>query len=280
MLGEVVRKRLRSPIYLDLETLTAQAEYHNIVTPPQKEIVEKGVRREARGLLGGDLEARVEYQSTFTLEPRMKAVVSEIIDQLMAKEIAVRVGTEGAATLERDDLIEIGGKTRMTAVCLAGKMFYLLRQIVQQAKGDLNDIFSLDMETIPALEQFKGIYHQNELPPIPILLQVEGATLPQKVYVNLRPDHFVDRASVDRVEGDLRVLGTVRLEIPGGNDGYLSSEEWLLHDWEYLFRRKLMAELDDTLENLMAELDLDLPHQDVHSFITGPALIIDAIALY
>jgi len=96
----------------------------------------------------------------------------------------------------------------------------------------------------------------------------------------VRPDYFIDAASANRVEGDLRVLGTVSGLISGGDDGYLSAEDWLLHDWEYMMRRKIMTQVGNLVKELVDQLELDLPAENVHTYIAGPAIVVDAIALY
>lgn len=41
-----------------------------------------------------------------------------------------------------------------------------------------------------------------------------------------------------------------------------------------------MTQVDDVVKSLVKEFELGLPADDVHAFITGPAIVIDAIALY
>ncbi len=278
---------LRSPIYLDTETLLAQAEYHDIDVPRQADIVEKTVRRRSGGGkvgvsgLGVDASAGtdIEYQSTYSLKPKEKATASKVIDSLIIAE-AVKINPDGETVLGRDDLIEIQGMTRITAASLAGKMFFIFRRLMDTAEGDLASVFDLDVHDLPVTEQLKQVYLRNELLPIPILLELTGSGLPQKVYVNVRPDHFVDAASANRIEGDLCVLGTVSRLIPSGDDGYISAEEWLLHDWEYMIRRKLMTQVGDVVREMVDQLELDLPAADVHAHIAGPAVVVDAIGLY
>ena len=279
---------LRSPLYLDTETLLSQAEYHDLDVPRQAEIVEKTTRKRSAGgkvnvpgIGGADKSAGsdVEYQSTYSLEPREKATVSKVIDQLIADH-AVKVDPDEHTSLSKDDLIEIEGLTRITAASLAGKLFFIFRRLMDMAEGDPESIFDLDIEDLLVAEQLKQVYLRNELLPIPILLELTGSRLPQKVYVSVAPDHFIDAASANRVEGELRVLGSVSRLVSGGDDGYLSAEQWLLHNWEYLMRRKLMMEVDDIVKILVKQLELDLPAEDVHAHIAGPAIVVDAIALY
>lgn len=278
---------LRSPIYLDTETLISQAEYHDIELPRQQDIVEKTTRKRSGGGklglsgvgVGASAGTDVEYQSTYSLEPKEKATVSKVIDSLMSAG-AVQCNLDASSVLEKDDLVEIEGLTRITAASLAGKMFFILRRLMDSSEGDLDTIFDLKLDDLPVAEQLKRVYLRNELLPIPILLELTGSGLPQKVYINVRPDHFIDAASANRVEGDLRVLGSVSRLVDEGADGYLSAEEWLLHDWEYMIRRKVMTMVGDLVVELVAELDLDLPSEDVHGYIAGPAIVIDAIALY
>ena len=277
---------LRSPIYLDLETLLSHAEYQDIDVPKQAEIVEKTTRKRSgggkAGVSGLGLDASVgtdvERQSTYTLAPREKATVSRVIDSLVG-EGAVKVDPDEHTPLSKDDLVEVDGTTRITSASLAGKMFYALRRVMAGAE-DLDSMLDLDVNDAQVVDQLKRVYLGNELLPIPILLEMTGTRLPQRVYVNVAADHFIDAASASRVEGDMRVLGTVSQLVPGGNEGFLSAENWLLHDWEYMFRRLAMPKIHDMVKDLFSDLDLDLPEDDVHGHITGPAVVIDAVALY
>jgi hypothetical protein len=119
---------------------------------------------------------------------------------------AIKVSPGAETGLGRDDLIEIEGQTRITAASLAGKMFFILRRLMDTADGDLDTIFDLDVNDLPVAEQLKQVYFRNELLPIPTLLELTGSQLPRKVYVNVRPDHFIDAASANKVEGDPAAL--------------------------------------------------------------------------
>lgn len=277
---------LRSPIYLDLDTLLAQAEYHDIDVPRQAEVVEKTIKkRTVGGSVGsqgvgvrGSRGTDVEVQEAYSLAPKERATASKVIDALMREDV---VTTDPAATsLQRDDLIELEGQTHVTPASLAGKMFFIFRRLMNDADLDLQTIVDLEVDDLPLDEQIKAVYLGNELLPIPILLELAGSGPAQRVYVNLRPDHFVDAASVDRIEGDVRVLGTVAKLVDGGADGFLSAEEWLLSGWEHLARRLLMTQVEDVVRSLVTEFGLDMPADDVHAFITGPAVVVDAIAVY
>lgn len=277
---------LRSPTYLDVETLLSHAEYHDIEVPRQTEIVEKTTRKRAGGGkaaisglgVDGTRGTDVEHQSTYTLAPKQKATVSKVIDSLMA-DGAVQVDPDGHSSLSKDDLIELDGTTRITSASMAGKMFYALRRVMAGA-DDLDSMFSLGAEDPEVGEQLKQIYLGNELLPIPVLLEMTGTRLPQFAYVNVAADHFIDAASANRVEGQVRVLGAVSKLIPGGDEGFLSAEDWLLHDWEHIMRRLAMVKIQDLVKDLFSELEIDMPENDVHAYITGPAVVIDAIAIY
>lgn len=279
---------LRSPIYLDTETLLSQAEYYELDIPRQAEIVEKSIRRQTGGgkagmggfALEGSKGTDVEFQSTYSLEPKQKATFSKLIDALINDAGAVKVDPDGETPLVRDDLVQIEGKTRITAASLAGKMFFILRRLMDTVEADLDSLRNLEVADLPFAEQLQQVYLRNELLPIPILLELTGSNLPQKVYINVPPDHFLGEASANRVEGEIRVLGSISGLIPGGGDGYFSAEQWLLHDWEHMMRRFMMLDVDDHVRELVSHFNLDLPTEDVHSYIAGPAIIVDAIGLY
>ena len=68
--------------------------------------------------------------------------------------------------------------------------------------------------------------------------------------------------------------------IDGGDEGFLSAEKWLLPGYEHMIRRLLMTDIDSQTKALIDQLGLDFPVEDVHAHITGPAVVVDAIALY
>ncbi|MDX3131414.1 hypothetical protein PV367_16885 [Streptomyces europaeiscabiei] len=277
---------LKSPSYLDLETLLSQAEYHDVPVPQQQEIVEKTVSKRSGGgkagiagfAVDGSTGTDIEYQSTYSLQPREKATVSKVIDSLTEHE-AVKINPDAETALSKDDLVEVEGEARITAASLAGKMFFIFRRLMlAQDDGDLESIFNLNATDPRVAEQLKRVYLGNELLPIPILIEVTGSSLPQKVYVNVRPDFFIDDASASRVEGEMRVLGSVSKLVP--QEQHFSAEQWLLHDWEFLMKRVLMTQMDSIVRDATDAMGIGLPSADVHAYISGPAIIVDAIALY
>ncbi len=279
---------LRSPLYLDIETLLSQADYYEIEVPRRQEVVEKTTRHRTAGGkvnvagVGGADGFRgtdVEYQSTYSLDPQQKATTSKIIDRLIELG-SVKLSPGSDTAIAKDDLLEVEGVARITAASLAGKMFYVFRRLMDSIEGDLDEIFNFDVNALPITRQLKQVYLQNELLPVPVLVELTGTGMSQRVYVNLEPDHFIDAASANRIEGDERVLGSVLGFVAEGPDGFLSAERWLLHDWEYLMRRKLMTQIDPIVKDVFTQLELDQPAEDVHSYITGPAVILNAIAIY
>lgn len=276
---------LRNPVYLDLESLLAQAEYNEVDVPVQADIVEKTVHQRSGNAkvgygpiaAGGSKGSEVEFQSSYAMTPRQKATVSKVIDGLMRNGVISSSQDERA--LVKDDLFELEGVARVTAASLAGKMFNLLLQYMKDTDRDISDLEFSEIE--PEIKQLmQRVYLGNELVPIPLLIELQNTGLDEKVFINLRPSFFVDSASVDRIEGERRVLGTIRNLIDGGDEGYLSSEEWLLDGWEYLMKRMMMLELGDQVKKISQAFGLDLPDDDVHAWIKGPAIVIDAIAIY
>lgn len=277
---------LRRPVYLDAETLMALADYHDLGVARLTEVVEKAIKKRSAsakaswgGVLsgGGELGRDVEMQTSYTIAPREKASVSKVIDELVAGGYTVETSPE--ATLKKDDIVEVEGQVRLTAASLAGKMLYVLRKYLEATDQDIQDLDFTDIAP-EVMTLFQSVYLGNELVPIPLLVEVAGTTLAPRVLVNLHPNLFVEAAMVDQIEGERRVLGTVRNLVHEGHEGYLSTEEWLLSGWEYLLKRLLMTQISGKLEEMVDTLDIDLPAKDVHSWVQGPAVVIDAVAIY
>ncbi|WP_157053171.1 DUF6414 family protein [Kocuria salsicia] len=276
---------LRRPVYLDAETLMALSDYHDLDVAQLTEVVEKSSKKRSAkatagwGMLsgGGELGKDVELQTSYTIEPSEKATVSKVIDGLIAAGHTVEASPD--ATLQKDDIIEVEGEVRLTAASLAGKMLYVLRKYLESTDQDIRELDFGDVEP-EVLALFQSVYLGNELVPIPLLVDVAGTELGPRVLVNLRPNLFVESAMIDQIEGERRILGTIRNIVEEGNDGYLSTENWLLSGWEYLLRRMVMTQIDHTVQDLVDALAIDLPAKDVHAWISGPAIILDAVAIY
>ena len=276
---------LRNPVYLDMESLLAQAEYNDIEVPVASDIVERTVNQRegsaklSYGILGagGSKGSEVEYQSSYKLDPRPKATVSKIIDALIRDEVVRPLNN--SLPVSQDDLVEISGTIRITAASLAGKLFHLLQNYMASIEQSVTD-FDIEEAEPELLQRFQQIYLGNELLPIPLLAEVEGIDHECLIFVNLQPNFFINRATVDQVEGERRILGSVRNMVEAGEDGYLSSEEWLLYGWEITLKRLLMTKISDQLSALTEALQLELKPDDVQAWIKGPAIIIDAIAMY
>ena len=274
---------LRTPIYLDMETLLAHAEYCEIAVPQKEDIVEKitrqGSARATAGVsgigLGGSVGKDVEYQTSYSLTPRHKAIVSKSIDALITGGHTTSPAPN--TVLSKDQLIEVEGISRVTTASMAGKMFHLLLRVLKESSTTVEN---LDFGALGPkfMEQFKSIYLGNELLPIPILLELSKTPLELKVYLNLTPDHFVGTASADRVEGDVRALGTISKLI--GDDEHFSAEQWLLDGYEWMMRRVLMTDIDDQIKKVVESFQVGLPADDVHAWIAGPAIVVDVVALY
>lgn len=276
---------LRRPLYLDAQTLLGLADYHELGIAPPTDVVERSVKKRSANAKagwgpvsgGGELGKDVEVQTSYSIAPSDKATVSKVIDRLIANGHTVEASPQ--ATLKKDDLVEVEGQLRLTDASLAGKMFYVMRKYLESTDQDVRD---LDLSDIgpDLMGILQKTYFGNELVPIPILVDVEGSKLGPRVFVNLRPNFFVDAATSAQIEGDRRVLGTVRSFVGEDDDGYLSTEEWLLPDWEYLMKRLLMVEISDAVQELVETLQIDLPAKDVRAWIKGPAVILDAVAVY
>ncbi|MDX3078591.1 hypothetical protein [Streptomyces sp. MI02-7b] len=145
---------LRSPSFLDLETLLSQAEYHDIKVPVAQDIVETTVSKRSGGgkaglgalALSGSAGSDFQFQSTYSLAPREKATVSKVIDGLI-REKAVHVNPVGDSALLKDALIEIEGNTRITAASVMSKVFFVFRRLMLARDiNELSELANLDVE--------------------------------------------------------------------------------------------------------------------------------------
>jgi hypothetical protein len=187
---------LRNPIYLDLEQLIAQAEYHDVAVPRAEEIVEtsRSQRRAGAklGLSGAGVDAggerEVETQSTFRLEPQQRSTVSKVIDRLHREQVISTASSLTDSAIQKDDLVELDGILRMTPTTLAGKLFYLMKKAI--ASSDIASIDDLSIDDPEVEDVIRTVYLENELLPIPILMQAVDTGMEVRVYVNINPSHF------------------------------------------------------------------------------------------
>lgn len=274
---------LRSLTYVDLETLLAHAEYADIDVPRASEVVERAVRTgsltASAGIgsvqLGGGKSKDIEYQRTYSLEPKNNAVVSKVIDALFDGHHAVTA--EEDTVLLKDQLIELTGHNHLTPASMAGKVLHIALQVANGSDQDISNL-TFDQSNPDLLEQLKRVYLANEVLPVPILLEMAKSPLGCRVFINLSPNHFVDAAGVDRVEGEVTILGTVSTLIDAGKA--ITAERWLLDGYEWTMRRIMMTNIEDRIDELVSALGLTFPDTDIRHIVEGPAVIIDAIAVY
>lgn len=274
---------LRNPVFLDMATLAAHGEYNDVVVPRAAEIVEKTVSKRGgtvgvgvgAATLGGTLGKDIELQASYSLTPTDKATVSRLIDGLHQRDVIQ--STTGSTPYSRGELLELEGDASITGCSIAAKLFYLALQVIRETDQSLDD---LDMTALEPqfLSLAKDVYLGNAVLPIPLLMELENTGLTPRVFLNLAPDHFVDSAATDRVEGHIQVLGSISQLV--AEDRYLTAEHWLLHGWEQTMRRTLMTRVDEMVADLVQAFDVDLPDDDVRAYFTGPAIVLDAIAVY
>lgn len=158
---------LRSPLYLDLETLTALAEYHDVPIPRAEEIVERTVhKRSGRASaavagVGGSLEGGrdVEVQRTYSLTPKDKVVVSRAIDSLLHQGHVARL--EERTPLSRGAWIEVEGIARMTTASLVGKLLYVMRDALQGADVDISNLQFTDVAPRHTKTSQRGVHRRR-----------------------------------------------------------------------------------------------------------------------
>lgn len=276
---------LRNPVYLDMETLAAHADYHDIEYPVSTEVIEKTSRGKSGeasarvGGVGGQLRGGndVELQRSYTLAPKDKAVVSRVIDALIHEKHAQTDFTQGVA---RNDLVEIEGVASLLPTSAVGKLMHLALLAVQGSNVNLTELKSANLE--PAfMEHAKSAYIDNALLPIPLLFQLSDSPLQPAVFLDLDPGHFVDSHTLDDVEGEVQVLATVSRIIDDG--AFYSAERWLLPGWERQIRRLLMAspDINQTVQKMATLFDVnDERTEMVEPYLRGPAIILTALSIY
>jgi len=272
---------LRSPVYLDADTLVALAEYHDVTVPKKMAVVETTSRKRdiggqitpsgvgVKASLGRD----VEYQTSYTLTPKQKAVVSKIIDGLEAGSVIQNAND----ALSKGSLVELSGAGFMTACSIAGKMFFVAREALEGVTN-LDSLKSLNVMTPKMMRLIKRVYIDNRPVPMPILLELAGTPFQARVFASLEPDFFVDVAAIDRVEGEITVLGQVSAIVAAGE--FQSTERWLLAGYEFLTKRILMTKIGDLVNDFMGAIGLNIPEDAIREYIPGPAIVVDAIAVY
>lgn len=275
---------LRNPVFLDMETLAAHADYHEIRYPVPTDIVEKSTQGRSgeasaqvagigvRGKGGRD----VELQKSFTLAPKDKAVVSRVLDALV-EEGHVRI--DAADGLSRDDLVELEGESSLHQCSVVGKLMHIALLAMQGAHVDLSNLNADALEP-EFLKHAKHAFVDNALLPIPLLMRLDGTDSEHAIYLDIEPGHFVGARSIDDIEGEIRVFGTVSKLIDDGD--FYSAERWLLPGWERQMRRLLMAssKITEQVDSISKLFDVDAVNDQVEPFLRGPAVVVSVTAVY
>lgn len=275
---------LRNPVYLDLETLEALAQYHEVDFPLPADVVERttqGRSAEAGAKFGpfnaaGKGGTDVELQRSYSLTPRHKTVVSRTLDDLIRKN---HVRTDVSSGVSRDELVLFEGNSSLMPSSTMGKLMHIALLALKDTEGaDISQLNAQELEP-GFMQHAKRAFLDNDLLPIPLLLRLQTPADWPSVYVNLEPGNFLESRSIDDVEGEIRVFGTVDKIIDEGD--FYSAEKWLLPGWERDMRRVLMTtDIEQFFHSTASLFDVEVPEEDTKPYLSGPALLITAIAAY
>lgn len=260
----------------------------------------------------GQLGDSVELQSAYVLEVGEKSSFSKVLDAMEDEGQAAltRLPLPGIGdqrwTISLDQLVELKGTMKLSPVSSVGKMMNVVLQLVGHEDIDLADLLSgptpdeadheavggdesmaTGSEDIPEQGQaiLKAVYLRNEIPAIPTLfnLEIEDQDAPWSVFVNCDAGHFVGpgAAATDSIEGEVTVVGVVREFVDDDpSEGFISTEPWTLHGWERTMRGMLRPRMDELTESLIPQFDSTWQAGNTSYYIKGPAVVIDAIAIF
>lgn len=276
-----------------------------------------GVPFGLEGQLGDSVELQSAYVLEVGEKSSFSKVLDAMEKEKQAALTTLPLQGEGDQrwVASRNQLVELTGTMKLSSVSSVGKIMNVMLQLVGHRDVDLDEVFlkpssetaersmldgadaeSLDAnessvltdsENIPAQAQeiFKAVYLRNEIPEIPTLfkLELDEEDAPWSVFINCEPGYFVGdgAAATDSIEGEVTVVGVVR-EFVGDDpsDGFISTEPWTLHGWERTMRAMLRTRMDDLVESLIPQFDSEWQAGDESFYIKGPAVVIDAVAIF
>lgn len=276
-----------------------------------------GVPFGIEGQLGDSVELQSAYVLEVGEKSSFSKVLDAMENEEQAALTALpfQGGRDQRWAASRNQLVELTGTMKLSPVSSIGKIMNVMLQLVGHRDVDLDEVFlkpssetagrpSLDVadaesldadesavltdsENIPAQahEIFKAVYLRNEIPEIPTLfkLELDEEDAPWSVFINCEPGHFVGdgAAATDSIEGEVTVVGVVR-EFVGDDpsDGFISTEPWTLYGWERTMRAMLRPRMDDLVESLIPQFDPEWQAGDESFYIKGPAVVIDAVAIF
>lgn len=276
-----------------------------------------GVPFGLEGQLGDSVELQSAYVLEVGEKSSFSKVLDamENEDQAALTALPLQGGGGQRWVASRDQLVEMTGTMKLSPVSSIGKIMNVMLQLVGHKDVDIDDLFSRSSmdaagrpssdgadeegvdadepraaaapEDIPvqAQEILKAVYLRNEIPEIPTLFKFEldEEDAPWSVFINCEPSHFVGDgpAATDSIEGEVTVVGVVR-ELVGDDpsDGFISTERWTLHGWERTMRAMLRVRMDDLVDSLIPQLHSEWGAADASYYIKGPAVVIDAVAIF
>lgn len=276
-----------------------------------------GVPFGLEGQLGDSVELQSAYVLEVGEKSSFSKVLDAMEDEEQAALAMLPLpgGGDQRWVTSRNQLVEMTGTLKLSPVSSVGKIMNVMLQLVGHKDIDLDELFSrpsmdaarrpspegtddenMDAdepwdttapEDIPAQAQeiLRAVYLRNEIPEIPTLfkLALDEEDAPWSVFINCEPSHFVGdgAAATDSIEGEVTVVGVVR-EFVGDDpsDGFISTERWTLHGWERTMRAMLRTRMDDLVDSLIPQFDSEWEAGDASYYIKGPAVVIDAVAIF
>lgn len=266
---------IRNPLYLDHDLLLNVADYHGIEYGVETQIKEKGTTSltgegsigfNGLGAKGGGTKG-TELESSYSLPAKPLRIMNDVIDAAQIENYIVDVKPD--MEVRKRDLVEIDGTMELSAASQVGNiMSRLLPAYAATGGGPLQ----------PAV-QAQLMSELVSSPPATTkqLFKLElDADDEIGVYVAVDPAHFFRSNTVEDLEGDVSIFGSVeRIVAPGAK---VSTERWLLPEMDRAIRRAFKGQgLEKMLEEMKPMIGVD--GEDAQ-YINGPAIEIRPIAIY
>lgn len=266
---------MRNPVYLDQEILLNAADYHGIDYAVETQVKEKGTTSaDGEGSLsvpgvGGKVRRgkATELETSYAMPAKPLRVMNDVIDAAQSQELLRHI-EDGTRGITKGDLVEMEGHLELSAASEVGNIMGRFLPAVAAGGGELQPAAQAKLmaEMVASSPATSRQLFELELD--------DDAGV--RVFLAVDPAHFFRNNTLEDLEGEVTVFGTVERIVPEG--AQISTERWLLPDMDRSMRRLFKKQgLEKMLEGLEAMVSVDTSQA---KSIEGPAVEIRPIAIY
>lgn len=266
----------RNPAYLDVPLLRNLADYYGVDLPGEREVTRKSTRESSSRAgvtkvvdVGKEGTSGDEITESYSDKFRPVRALNDVVDRLLLDEALADLTQDPVHPVSRRSVVQFDGLLELSSLTeVAAMLTALMPALLNQASSGSE---SLEAPESILTEIFLGG------PPTNVVHVFESEVGTYRFLVMVNPENLFGSRTIDDLDGEVTVLGTVDRVVPEGTSASL--ERYVMPNVSRSVRRAMAG--DGLAEMLRGFGEAFGKPMDGSSLsVAGPAVLLTPVGIY